>query len=241
MNPIKAFEQAWGLTSLTLQSCEDFSYYSIQFGSQWQALKTLEIQYSESSDLLLAILRHRNLLGRLKISVMKDALSARQSRITLPHLRTLQLRIGSLCYHLIDDMTLPSLLDIYLCVSRGPFYSFSVPASWPYESDFLSLLERSKCPIQNLSLVNDRHAYIPEDFLLNCLASLPELQELWLVDSFAFSLGEKALHRLAKSNGEKHTIIPELRILKIYWLPGKFFDEPFAAMVESRLASGVFS
>lgn len=140
-------------------------------------------------------------------------------------------------FNLMDDLAFPSLQKMFLSVTpHGARYSPEDEgwAGWACGARLVWFLKRSQCTIQTFSLGCSYTGYISENDLINCLHALPTIQELRLVDRVAFSLGQKALSHLTESTGDKHHLAPEIRVLEVPWLRGSFFDEPFAAMVESR-------
>ncbi|KZP26758.1 hypothetical protein FIBSPDRAFT_928435 [Athelia psychrophila] len=236
-NMIDAFDQASCLAHLTLNQCSDLEEYNMPLTPRWQDLKRLDVRFDSSEELMATLYQCRS-LEHLQVRVPDWDVTVDRPPLILPRLHTFQLKIGTSGYafDLMDDFAFPSLRNVSLYVAvLDRRYNRDEEESCA--AKFISLLNRSQCPIQTFSLGCDHTGQISENDLLNYLHALPAIHELRLVECVAFSLGEQALSRLTESTGDKHSLVPELRVLEIPWLRGSFLDEPFAAMVESRWKS----
>jgi hypothetical protein len=144
--------------------------------------------------------------------------------ILLPLLRSLSLRIPVDCSYntFLDHITLSLLTDLDICYD-------DLEQPWP-QSSFLSLLSRSSCHLERLTL--DKVEMTSEEFY-ECLRAMPSLVYLDL--NFIYVMEDWILDELV-NGGAASPLLPNLQIFHLFPLEfsHRFSDESFANMVESR-------
>jgi hypothetical protein len=144
--------------------------------------------------------------------------------IYLSQLRTLQINIGTEHAPLLACLCLPALCHL----------GFNqVSEVWP-QSEFVSFLSRSACPLKKLSLDLFR-APISDDEFIECLQLTPMLIELAFGRHHPFSFTAATLARLAHRRSDDGQIVPKLEILKFH-RPDltTLYDNGFVDMIQSR-------
>lgn len=234
-----AFQQAPRLRRMELE-LNDAIPRSIEV--PWHALTKL-ITGSECSEpsVVLELLSKCSNLEECELTCVRDwdDFPSRDEPVQLLHLRTLNIGTDRISSYIFDNLTLPALREIHVMLHPDELYEYDEDggAFWECRPNFISLLSRSRCSIQILSLECIPDVGLSERDIIACLRATPALVELRIRDGAALALTRQVLRRLTHRPEKDKTVVclvPKLQALKIDCFQHAFLDELFAKMVESR-------
>jgi len=210
------------------------SFYGLAIDLQlpWNQLTVLHFTHTVLHETLHVLSLCRNVVScSIKDTQIDDRVSPPHCK--LPGLRSI--RLGGqiqwpqshLLHALFSAFTLPSLTAVEM-----EFLGSVHTVRWS-QAQFLSMLERSSCSLETLSL---RGIHVPDAELVECLEHMPLLRKLvlWHEEHPTFGLvrpiSDELLVRLI--HHRSLPLVPELEHLELRNVA--FDDHVFADMVESR-------
>ncbi|KZP16456.1 hypothetical protein FIBSPDRAFT_60576 [Athelia psychrophila] len=210
---------------------------TIPFGS----LRQLKLGCSMAFSCCLEVLCHTPLIECCEFTYVQNVHEHSFSGpICLPHLHSLCIKTDSNMENFLDTLTLPSLqrIEVVFRISSGDKDSEDELAGdfgpWPH-AEFLSLLQRSACPLEELTLV----APVAEDALLEYLhlASLT-MKTISLRGKLGWaSIGQRALKLLTiLPNSTEGILCPNIRKIRFdNCIIGPLPQNSMADMIQSRM------
>jgi hypothetical protein len=133
--------------------------------------------------------------------------------------------------NILKSLTLPALRHIELA-----FLDDDAGQCWREQSEFISLISRSACSLEKLTLELETKCLSEED-LIQCLEATPTLTHLEIQGHATAAITRKVLSRMTRRGSHNsHTgcLVPRLVDFRIGSYRKPYKDQSFSEMIQSR-------
>jgi hypothetical protein len=223
--PLEAFQFAPRLRYLTV----GYRLTADAIKLPWHSLTKLVI-HNTSGHRAMQFLRNCPNIVECDLHVVSDDLPT-GTPLSLAHLRTLDLATCSNWVNIFNFLTLPALRDFELV-----FVNDDASQSWKGRPQFITLLHRSACSLEKLTIDLDTKSLSEKDLIL-CLEATPTLTHLHIRDCATTAITRKVLNQMTYRDSNKKQSIclaPKLVDFRIDSYRKPYKDRSLSDMIQSR-------